>query len=58
MATARRSTSRPNKARVGEVIHLRFGLVMVVGLIALAAATLIREILLRGKPSEGVVAEL
>lgn len=38
MATARRSTSRPNKARVGEAIHLRFGLVMVVGLIPLAAA--------------------
>lgn len=58
MATARRSTSRPNKARVGEAIRLRFGLVMVVGLVPPAAATLIEEIPLRGKQSEGVVAEL
>lgn len=58
ITTARRSTSRPGKARVGEAIRLRFGLVMVVGLIPLAAATLIEEIPLRGKQSEGVVAEM
>ena len=46
------------KAGIADAIGSIFWLAVVASLVALVAATLIEEIPLRGKPSEGVVAEL
>jgi hypothetical protein len=46
------------KAGIADAIGSIFWLAVVASLVALVAATLIEEIPLRSKPSEGVVAEL
>jgi hypothetical protein len=46
------------RAGIADAIGSIFWLAVVASLVALVAATLIEEIPLRGKPSEGVVAEL